>query len=357
VNGESVSLTFNGFDISGDIDLTRATYRIGTRYDGSKDFLGVLSDFYFDTTYIDLSANNPFWDSDLNKPKFLGENGELPTGSSPLIYLPLRADDAGSNKGTGGDFTVNSGPYVGARGPSEFWAESASFADTSSEHLARNSAITGLSSGKVFSFAVAVKKDATGDVVPIMEMHDTATPSTTSTDIRLRIELGSTGRVALIARDSSDSDVLNASSGTSYDNANWQMILGSVDLSDTGKRQVYVDGSAASITWSTYANANIDFSGVLNAWIGKQLTSDFADGRIGFFWFNTEYIDFSQEANRLKFFDAFNYPVDLGEDGSLPTGNQPLIYLNNDFHLGTNLGSGGDFTPQNTPSDGGSVKG
>ena len=68
-------------------------------------------------------------------------------------------------------------------------------------------------------------------------------------------------------------------------------------------------------------------------------------------------IDFSQEENRLKFFDAFGYPVDLGADGSLPTGNQPLIYMNNDFHLGSNLGSGGDFTPVNSPTDGGSVKG
>jgi hypothetical protein len=79
--------------------------------------------------------------------------------------------------------------------------------------------------------------------------------------------------------------------------------------------------------------------------------------RIGFLWFNTEYIDFSQEANRLKFFDAFNNPVDLGADGSTPTGSQPLIYMNEGFHLGTNLGSGGNFTPQNTPTDGGYVNG
>jgi hypothetical protein len=31
--------------------------------------------------------------------------------------------------------------------------------------------------------------------------------------------------------------------------------------------------------------------------------------------------------------------------------------MNEGFHLGTNLGSGGNFTPQNTPTDGGYVNG
>ena len=87
---------------------------------------GAVSDFYFDNSYIDLTKDNPFWNSNENKPAYLGQNGELPTGSAPLIYLPLRADAPGKNKGTGGDFTVN-GTLEGARGPSEFWANSAEF--------------------------------------------------------------------------------------------------------------------------------------------------------------------------------------------------------------------------------------
>lgn len=101
----------------------------------SYQYSGMLGDVYFDTSYIDLSANNPFWNSDENKPAYLGKNGELPTGSAPLIYLPLRADSAGKNMGTGGDFTVN-GTLEGARGPSEFWANSAEF-DGSTGYLGR----------------------------------------------------------------------------------------------------------------------------------------------------------------------------------------------------------------------------
>lgn len=37
-------------------------------------------------------------------------------GTPPLIYLPMCGNNAGKNYGTGGDFTVNSGPFAGARG-------------------------------------------------------------------------------------------------------------------------------------------------------------------------------------------------------------------------------------------------
>lgn len=91
---------------------------------GGAEFGGALGNVWHDASYSDLSVNNPFWNSDLNKPKYLGELGELPTGLQPLVYLPLRADDAGKNLGSGGDFTVNSGPFIGARGASEYWARS-----------------------------------------------------------------------------------------------------------------------------------------------------------------------------------------------------------------------------------------
>jgi len=83
-----------------------------------------IGEIYMDNSYIDLSTRNPFWDSRSNKPKYLGESGELPTGLSPLIYLPLRAN-AGNNLGTGDNFIVNNGPFTGARGGSEYWARSA----------------------------------------------------------------------------------------------------------------------------------------------------------------------------------------------------------------------------------------
>lgn len=60
---------------------------------------------------------------------------------------------------------------------------------------------------------------------------------------------------------------------------------------------------------------------------------------------STAYTDFSVEANRRKFISAAGKPVNLGADGSLPSGSQPILYLNNPFSsFETNKGTGGDFT-------------
>jgi hypothetical protein len=109
-------------------------------FDGSADYLSKASvtglsggnafSVAFSFKRASLFQRPAFYDTETDKPKFLGATGNLPTGSAPLIYLPLYASSAGTNLGTGGDFTVNSGPYVGARGPSEFWADSAEFNGT-----------------------------------------------------------------------------------------------------------------------------------------------------------------------------------------------------------------------------------
>ena len=72
------------------------------------------------------------------------------------------------------------------------------------------------------------------------------------------------------------------------------------------------------------------------------------DGAIAQFYLTDEYLDLSIAANRLKFYDSD--VVDLGDDGSTPTGTQPLVLLNLPYNLvGNNLGSGTDFTIVGSP--------
>lgn len=53
-----------------------------------------------------------------------------------------------------------------------------------------------------------------------------------------------------------------------------------------------------------------------------------------------------------KFYDNGN-PVDLGENGSNPTQNEPIIFLNNPTATWqNNLGSGGNFTENGALTDG-----
>ena len=95
-------------DSTGTIDFTTNEASVAANFNASAKLNGDLSELFVINDRVDFASTNPFYDTETNKPKYLGEQGELPTGSQPLIYLPLRADDAGKNLGSGGDFTVNS---------------------------------------------------------------------------------------------------------------------------------------------------------------------------------------------------------------------------------------------------------
>lgn len=65
-------------------------------------------------------------------------------------------------------------------------------------------------------------------------------------------------------------------------------------------------------------------------------------------------LDLSVESNRRKFISAAGTPVNLGSDGSVPTGTAPIAYLKLDptdaaAAIATNRGTGGDFTLSGSP--------
>ena len=356
VDGVATSPTWVTY-VDANIDYTRAQSAVANQYgsgSGASPLRAKLSDIWFDTSYTaDLSV---FYDTDTGKPKMLGASGSEPTGSSPIVYLPLNGNNAGENKGTGGDFTVNSGPFTGARGPSEFWGSAASF-DGSAQYLNRTgSALSGASDGKILTFAVAFNADSISGTRQVFRISDGGGDGT-----GLNINGGD---IAVFGQASDTANVLWMRKGTSSVGASglstdtWHTVLFSANLTNASLRHWYVDNvSVPSPTIGAYTNTNIDFTNTDHGIAARSGGSDKWDGEIGFLYVSQEYIDFSSEANRLKFFDAFGYPVDLGSDGSTPTGSQPLIYINKGFHSGTNSGSGGNFTAQGTPTDGGYVKG
>jgi hypothetical protein len=71
------------------------------------------------------------------------------------------------------------------------------------------------------------------------------------------------------------------------------------------------------------------------------------------FFITRETMD-NDESSRRKFRTADGHPAFLGEDGSLPFGTQPLIYLKNPFDtFHNNLGTIGNFTVSGTITDSG----
>lgn len=323
-------------------------------------FNGRLGNVFFDTRYIDLSqpANLAKFVTGAGidaKPADLGANGEKPFGTPPLIYLPMYGNNAGKNYGTGGDFTVNSGPFTGARGPNEFWGNKADFNGTTG-YLYRTSALAGVSDGKTFSgsFYVSVDIDASSRSIFAMS-------SGGSNDSGVQVYRNLANNIVIRAFDAVTNQLLTATTSSLVNVAGGTVhIAYCFDLSNTTKRFVYINGVLdASVTYANYTNANISFANTAVIRVGASAyssPSDYLDGKLSEFYFTTEYIDFSQEANRLKFRDAFGNPVDLAPQIAAGTLPNPAIYMRFDpANFGKNSGTGGDFTVSGTITDGGQL--
>ena len=358
VNGESVAAVWStyanlaiAFSSASLISIGSSQTIAASLYDGR------LGNVFFDTRYIDLSvpANLAKFVTGTGidaKPVDLGANGELPFGTPPLIYLPMYGNNAGKNYGTGGDFTVNSGPFTGARGPNEFWGNKADF-DGSTGYLSRTSALSGVSDGKTFSCVVWFQLDATGVGHVPFSIGD-------SNNLEyLYIRLTGSNTLQVSGRNSSGTVVLNTSISGTYTTATTYCLMISVDLTSTSNRSVYVNNVLQTVSWNTYTNSNIKFSDAyctIGAIYNGSGYGNYMNGKLSEFYLTTDYIDFSQEANRLKFRDAFGNPVDLRPQIAAGTLPNPAIYMRFDpANFGKNSGTGGDFVVNGTITDGGQL--
>jgi len=93
-------------EIDDTIDYTKADWGIGAWVTGGLKLNGCLQELWFDNVFFDVSvlANRRKLITATLKPVDLGANGELVTGTTPLIYAP--DGDPSNNKGTGGNFTI-----------------------------------------------------------------------------------------------------------------------------------------------------------------------------------------------------------------------------------------------------------
>ena len=167
-----------------------------------------------------------------------------------------------------------------------------------------------------------------------------------------RIDRTTGNNIRIIANNSSSTTILGLFTATTYNDTNWHHVMFSVDLSDTNKRHVYVDG-VSDMTVNTYTDDVIDFTPTTTSVGGRTTGSNKFDGDIADLWLSMgTYIDLSVEANREKFLNSNSSPVYLGADGSTPTGSQPDVFLSGateNWH--TNLGSGGGFTENGALTD------
>lgn len=319
------------------VDIASNRQSVGGFAAGSSLWGGEMSDLYLDDSYIDLSSDNPFYDTETNKPKYLGESGELPTGSSPLVYLPLQANDAGNNLGTGGDFTVNSGPFTGARGPSEFIGRSAFKATDSGNYFNYGGPITDSSTTTVSGFVMMTGTPDTDQLGYILTSGNTVQLNTTYNDVsKIRLKVtpdGSGGNFVM------DVDA--------YIPAEWNAIFFSCDTS--GNLYLRVNSTENSGV-SRSGNINLQSESDFYVMSFTNTAPYYGAKNIASLYFTTSYIDFTQESNRLLFLDGLGYPTNIQQaidDSVIPT---PLIYMpfDNVSALYTNNGTAGNFTQVGT---------
>lgn len=359
VNGVAATRTVNTF-LNQTMELASGVAYLGYYARNASYYAITCGSLWFNTSYIDLTVQ-------ANREKFvtgtginampvsLGTNGELPTGSSPLIYLPLLATSAGKNNGTCGDFTAI-GTFAGARGPSEYWGNKAVFNGTTG-NLRRTSALTGIVNGKTWSFSFFVSRGqvSIGGTELVLSMGRTGfNPG--------QILLNSSGYIQILLHNSSNTTILlGTTSTTQMVNNTTYHVCGCIDLTNTAKRFIFVNGVQQTVSWSVYTNDTIAWASYDLPTLGSNIGSGgsyaaYLQGFLSEFYMTTSYIDFSQEANRLLFIDAFGYPTNLPAAITALTVPEPTIYMRfPPTSFGTNSGAGGNFTVNGTITDGGQL--
>jgi hypothetical protein len=125
----------------------------------------------------------------------------------------------------------------------------------------------------------------------------------------------------------------------------WHHFMASWDGSATCATHMYVDNVNVKGGVTTCADLAIDYTRPSHYVSGVD-ASQLWSGCLAEVYVNySEFLDLSVVGNRRKFINVNRKPVYLGDDGSAPTGNQPLVYLKNTAaSVTTNSGSGGNYT-------------
>ena len=326
-----------------------ANWAVGARTDGSNKFDGAISDLYFAPgQYLDFSTESnrrKFIDAS-GLPVSLGADGSTPTGTAPAIYLKGDYTGFGTNSGSGGNFTVNGALEKASSTPATAAVNAVDF-DGSADYLTRGADLTGLIDGKSGILSCWLRRDG-GDGTAQRILANLAGT------LRFHLTKDASNKYVVTGINSAGSTILTLTSNTAYTSSpDWVHLLSSWDLAAT-TGTLYVDSASDLAGGSTLTNDTIDYVTATPNWsVGADTdATDKMFGAISELYFApNQYLDLSVQANREKFI-LNGAPVSLGSDGSLPTGTAPAIYLPNRAALvGTNAGSGGNFTINGAPKD------
>ena len=174
--------------------------------------------------------------------------------------------------------------------------------------------------------------------------------------VRIRIIAG--GQVQIFLRTFLNITLLDINSGSTFiTDTNWHHILASWNLVATPVSWFYLDDVDVEIV-TLKITGTVDWTTSTNRIGANSDTTpgEFFNGCMSEFYIQIgEFLDLDTVANRRRFIDAAGNAVDLGVDGSTPTGTQPEVYIpGDDFtdNKGANanlVASGSPVTCSNSP--------
>lgn len=212
------------------------------------------------------------------------------------------------------------------------------------------SAITMSGIGQALTFDGWVNPDTDGTTMYFVQGRNGTSGSTWNGRIN------TAGAIRFIATDGSGVTILDVTSPNNVADAadGWVHVHLAVDLSNTSNRELYIGGTnlTSSSTWSFYSTSGVLLLDRTDLIFGTDDSngSDF-NGQLGPFWIDDERWP---GATYISSFINGGNPVNLGTDGSLPTGSAPDVYMKwGSGSLGVNSGAdGGTGTQNGSPTSG-----
>ena len=162
------------------------------------------------------------------------------------------------------------------------------------------------------------------------------------------VSILSSGLLNIVGANSDGTTRLNAIGSTIFSAGTLYHIAFAIDLSDPALRHVYINRVSETMTWNAYTEFSIDPTLPSINWFASGLVSGpfLFKGDVGHLYNAIgQWLDLSNVTNLNKFIDVAGEAVDLGADGSTPTGTAPLMYFKGAAaSFATNLGTGGAFS-------------
>lgn len=232
--------------------------------------------------------------------------------------------------------------YYSISDTTSYIAKTAVF-DGSNDYMTRATTMTGLADGNKVTFSGWVRFDGgNGTYQKLLEF------ATAARNVRFGVQRTDANLIHIYGYNTTPTVVLSVFSTTTVTTSDgWTHIYICIDLSDTAKRKIYINGISDTLTVSTYdTSGTIDLEGASYYHrVGASTSNDGGaapyklNGALADYWFDDSYLD-----DPTLFYNSGS-PVPLGGDGSIPTGASPVIFFQlggNSF--GVNYGTAGTFT-------------